>query len=278
MLNSKLLRKAATLNLILAFASFGPTSSATDLYGTRHSVLHGIVRTATTNLSSTASTMPAGYTIPGTALVTKDIQTLSGWKICVSSCAGGATPKTYKMTQNVASASRNSDGTGATLYESGTAFGDVMWYNSLGNSAAKNFVMDLWIKIDHPENVQAFEFALLKRNSYYWYKGSTQCNYKTNALRGYNPSTKSWQSLGANCLQIKANTWQHLVIQYSIASGNTAFQQVSFDTLTQSMSVSLPRIKESSTSSSTGVHFQLDNANTTSGYTVSIDNWTLYSW
>ena len=278
MFNSNVLRKAATLNLILAFATFGPASSAVDLYGTRSSVLHGIVRTATTSLSSTASTVPSGYSIPSTALTVKNVQALSGWKICVGSCAGGAVPKTYKMTQKVSSASRNNDGTGTTFYESGTPFGDVMWYTSLGSSATKTFVMDFWMKIDHPENVQAIEFALLKRNSYYWYKGSTQCNYQTKALRGYNPSTKSWQSLGASCIPLKANTWQHVTIQYSISSGKTAFQQVTFDGLTSGMTVSLPRITESTTSSGMGVHFQLDNANTTSGYTVSIDNWTVYAW
>jgi hypothetical protein len=182
------------------------------------------------------------------------------------------------MTQKVASASRNNDGLGATFYESGVAFGDVMWYLSLGNTSAKNFVMDFWMKIDKPQNVQALEFAPLKRDGSYWYKGSTQCNYNSGALRGYNTSTGSWQGLGANCVKATAGTWQHVTIQYSIASGKMAFQKVNFGSLLQTMTASLPRQAMSSSSSSLGVHFQLDNANTTSGYTVSIDNWTVYSW
>jgi hypothetical protein len=274
MLNSTILRKTAVVNLMLLVATFGPTSSATDLYGTRHSVLHGITRTATTVPSTTL----AGITIPTYAVVTKNVQALSGWKICVGTCAGGKTPSSYKMTQRVAAASRNNDGTGATFYESGVAFGDVMWYVTLGNSSAKNFVSDFWMKIDKPQNVQALEYAVLKRDSTYWYKGSTQCNYISGALRGYNASTHSWQTLGANCMKAAAGTWQHITIQYSIATGKTAFQHANFDALTQSMTASLPRISESSSSSSMGVHFQLDNANTTSGYTVSVDNWTVYSW
>jgi hypothetical protein len=27
-----------------------------------------------------------------------------------------------------------------------------------------------------------------------------------------------------------------------------------------------------------GIHIQLDNANTTAGYTVYVDDWSLYSW
>jgi hypothetical protein len=276
MLNSISLRKVAILNLIVTFATFGPASSATDLYGTNHSVLHGITRTATTSVQ--ASTLPAGVSVPSYAVVTTNVQALSGWKICVGSCAGGKTPTSYKMTQHVASASRNNDGMGTTFSESGVAFGDVMWYVSLGNSSAKNFVLDFWMKIDKPQNVQALEYAILKRDSTYWYKGSTQCNYISGALRGYNVSTHSWQSLGANCMKATAGTWQHVTIQYSISSGKTEFQKANFGSLLQTMTASLPRQSESSTSSSMGVHFQLDNANTTSGYTVSVDNWTVYSW
>lgn len=235
----------------------------------------GILRTATT---ATTASLPPGVTVPVTAVVTKNVQTLSGWQICVASCANGAVPKSYKMTQHVASASQNNDGTGATLHQSGTPFGDVMWHDTIAqNSSATHFVMDMYIKVDHPENVQALEIALLKRIGSYWYKASTQCNYKTGDFRGYSPG-HGWVSLGAKCVKAQANTWQRVTLQFSVSSGRTSFDGASFNGVLQPMAATLAPVHESTTSQTMGVHFQLDNANTTSGYTVDVDNWNVYSW
>jgi hypothetical protein len=69
-----------------------------------------------------------------------------------------------------------------------------------------------------------------------------------------------------------------VTLQYSIANGMTNFEGVSFDGVFQPISVSLPPEPQSAASELLGVHIQLDNANTTSGYTVYVDDWSLYIW
>ena len=76
----------------------------------------------------------------------------------------------------------------------------------------------------------------------------------------------------------KANAWQRVTLQYSIARDMTNFNGVRFDGILQPISVSLPAKSQSATSELLGVHIQLDNANTKSGYTVYVDDWSLYSW
>lgn len=225
------------------------------------------------------STLPPGFTVPSQATVFKNVQTSTSWKPCIGTCANAATPLTYGLLQNMSTAeSLNSDGTAASLSEGGTPFGDVLWYNNLGSSAATHFIIDLYIKIDHPENVQALEFALQKHDGLTWYKSSTQCGYSSGALRAFNLQTFHWASLGAKCVPAQANTWQRVTLQYSITGGTTNFEAVSFDGVYQPLSVSLPPVTQTTASESMGVHIQLDNANTTAGYTVYVDDWTVYAW
>ncbi len=270
MLKSIVIRAASLMNLLFLLATVSPSPAAEPF---SPAIPNGIVRQA-----ATSRTIVPGITVPSNAVATQNVQGISGWKICIGSCASGKVPTSYKMTQHVASASINGGSTGATFHESGTPFGDVMWNLTLNHAVATHFVMDMYIKIDHPENVQALELALLKRDGTNWYKGSTQCNYKSGLMRGYNVQKHAWENLGATCVLAKANTWQRVTVQYSIVGGQTNFEAASFDNVSQAMSASLPPQPESSTSETMGVHFQLDNANTTSGYTVSIDNWTVYSW
>ena len=222
--------------------------------------------------------LPPGVTVSNQASRSTNVQANSGWQTCVGTCANAPVPLVYTLTQNVASPSLNGDGTAASYSENGTPYGDVMWYYHFGDSTATHFVIDLYLMIDHPENVQAVEFAVLKNDGLNWYKTSTQCNYQTGALRGFDVQSFQWVNLGANCVQAKANTWQRVTLQYSIAGGMTNFDGAGFDGIMQPISVSLPPESESATSELLGVHIQLDNANTTSGYTVYVDDWSLYSW
>lgn len=231
---------------------------------------------AYTNLNP--NVLPPGVTVPNQASTSKNVQTDSGWQTCVGTCANAPVPKVYTLTQNVSSPSLNGDGTAVSYFESGTPYGDVMWYYHFGNSSATHFVIDLYLMIDHPENVQALEFAVLKNDGLNWYKTSTQCNYQSRALRGFNVQSFQWVDLGANCVLAQASTWQRVTLQYSIGNGMTNFDGVSFDGVLQPIAVSLPPEPQSMASELLGVHIQLDNGNTTSGYTVYVDDWSLYSW
>jgi hypothetical protein len=224
------------------------------------------------------NTLPPGVTVSTQATISKNAQANSGWQICVGTCANAAIPQTYTLTQNVASPSLNNDGTAASYFESGTPFGDVMWYYHFGDSPATNFVLDLYLMIDQPENVQAIEIASLKNDGLNWYKMSTQCNYQSGQFRAFNVQSFEWVNLGATCVPAKANTWQRVTLQFSTTGGTTNFEGVSFDGVLQPITASLPPEPQTAASELFGIHLQLDNANTTAGYTLYADDWTVYSW
>jgi hypothetical protein len=222
--------------------------------------------------------LPPGVTVSSQAAVTRNLQSLSGWTTCIGTCANAAVPTSYSSSQFVAATSLNSDGTASSYSESGTPYGDVMWYYHLGNSSATHFVADLYIRIDQPQNVEAIEIAVLKNDGLNWYKFSTQCNYQSGELRGFDVVTFNWSDLDANCIRAQANTWQRITLQYSTTGDTTNFEGVSFDGVLQPISVSLPPEPQTTASELLGVHIQLDNANTTAGYTLYADDWSLYSW
>jgi hypothetical protein len=222
--------------------------------------------------------LPPGVSVSSQATVTRNAQADPGWQTCIGTCANAAVPQTYTLIQNIASPSLNDDGAAASYFESGTPYGDVLWYYDFGDSTATNFVLDLYLMVDQPENVEALEFAFLKDDGMNWYKGSTQCNYQSGALRGFDVQTFQWVSLGATCVPAQANTWQRVTLQYSIVGGATNFEGVSFNGVPQPISVSLPPEPQTTASELMGIHIQLDNANTTSGYTLYVDDWSVYSW
>jgi hypothetical protein len=242
--------------------------------------------TSSTTSSSTSSTynnlnpavLPPGVNVPSGAAVARNAQADPGWQLCIGTCANAAIPQIYALAQNIVSPSLNNDGTATSYSESGTPYGDVLWYYQFGNSSATNFVIDLYLIIDSPENVEALEFAVLKNDGLNWYKTSTQCNYQTGELRGFDVQTFAWVSLGASCVKAQANTWQRVTLQYSISAGQTKFEGVSFNGVLQPISVSLPPEPQTTSSETFGIHIQLDNANTTAGYTLYVDDWSVYSW
>jgi hypothetical protein len=267
-MSSHLLRSQLTLFAcfaVVVFAACGSGSSGSSSSGSAYNNLNPNV-------------LPPGVNVPSTAAIVRNAQAIPGWQTCIGTCANAPVPLTYTLTQNVTSPSLNNDATAASYSESGTDYGDVMWYYHLGNSQATHFVIDFYLMIDHPENVQALEFAVLKNDGLNWYKGSTQCNYQSGNLRGFNVQSFQWVSLGASCEQVQANTWQRVTLQYSIANGAMNFEGVSFNGSLQPISVSLPPEPQNAASELLGIHLQLDNANTTAGYTVYVDDWSVYSW
>jgi hypothetical protein len=224
------------------------------------------------------SVLPPSFSVPTQATIMRNAQADSDWQLCIGTCANAAVPLTYVFTQNIGSPSLNDDGTASSYSEGGTPYGDVLWYYQFGDSTATNFVVDLYLMIDNPTNVEALEFAVLKNDGFNWYKTSTQCNYQSGKLRGFNVQTFQWVDLGASCVQAQANTWQRVTLQYSISGGTTNFEGVSFDGVFQPIATSLPPEPQGASSELLGIHIQLDNANTTAGYTVFVDDWSLYSW
>jgi hypothetical protein len=224
------------------------------------------------------SVLPPGVMASAQAAISKNAQALPGWQICIGTCANAAVPLTYTLTQNLASPSLNSDSTASSYFESGTPYGDVMWYYHFGDSSATHFVLDLYLMIDQPQNVEAIEIAALKNDGLNWYKMSTQCNYQSGAFRGFNIQTFQWVDLGATCIPAKANTWQRVTLQFSTVGGTTNFEGVSFDGVLQPITQSLPPEPQTATSELLGIHIQMDNSNTTAGYTLYTDDWTVYSW
>jgi hypothetical protein len=224
------------------------------------------------------SVLPPAVSVSNQAAVLKNAQAIAGWQTCIGACANAAVPLTYALAQSIGAPSLNNDATAASYAESGTPYGDVMWYYHIGDSAATHFVVDFYLMIDHPENVEAIEIAALKNDGLKWYKMAMQCNYQSGELRGIDVQDLQWVDLGANCVPAKTNTWQRVTLQFSTLGGTTNFEGVSFDGVLQPIAMSLPPAPQTAASELLGIHIQLDNAGTTAGYTLYVDDWTVYSW
>ena len=71
---------------------------------------------------------------------------------------------------------------------------------------------------------------------------------------------------------------RHQSAPSSQVAATTNFEGASFDGVLQPIAVSLPPESQTMPSELLGIHIQLDNASTTGGYTVYVDDWSVYSW
>jgi hypothetical protein len=103
------------------------------------------------------------------------------------------------------------------------------------------------------------------------------------AIRNANLQAETgWQTCIGTCanapIPLKYTLMQNVASPSLNSGGTTNFDGVSFDGVLQPIAVSLPPETQSQASELLGVHIQLDNAKTVSGYTVFVDDWSLYSW
>lgn len=211
-----------------------------------------------------------------TETVFSHIEDMSGWDSCTG-CAGGGGKALYSVHQHQASPSV--DGSSMEISLGGTTpFSHVLyWRRMSSNGTASHFVLNMHYYIDRPENSQGLEFAANQSVSNYWYKFSTQCAFSTGVWRVWDSKNSKWVSTGISCHRPPANTWQHVVFEYSRSSGRANFISITVNGAKHSVNRSFYPLKQN-TSDSVGIHFQLDGDANQSDYNAWADCITLTYW
>lgn len=218
----------------------------------------------------------ATITTSATDSVFTHIEDMSGWDSCTA-CAGGGEKAVYSMHQHQASPSMDGSSMEITLQGTKPFSHALFWRRMSSDGAASNFVLDMYYYIDYPQNSPALEFAANQSVNNYWYKFSTQCNFSSGEWRVWNSKDSAWVSTGIACKRPPANTWQHVVFEYSRSGGRANFLSITVNGNKLSVNRSFSPLKQN-TSDSVGIHFQVDGDAHQDDYKVWVDCITLTYW
>jgi hypothetical protein len=216
-------------------------------------------------------TNPNSKTIP-------DIQKLSGWETCSSSCAG--TPSAvFSMTQGITSPALSGASDRFQLLSGTQPFGGVLWFKFLGaQNSATHFVYDLNFYMDNPAAAQALEFNVSQSVGGSRYSFSTQCDLAGGHMwRVWDPVAFKWVASTATCAAPAANTWNHLIWEFERdSSGHTVFTAVTLNGSRAMVNMSMGHTGDSS--SGVDVAFQLDANSAATPYSAWLDKINLTFW
>ena len=213
---------------------------------------------------------------PASATTFSHMEDMSGWTGCTS-CAGGGDKATYSMQQKQSSPAM--DGSSAKFSIGGkTSFSNALWWQTMSAVAtASNFVLDMYYSIDQPANSQGLEFAVNQSVVNQWYKFSTQCSFANDEWRVWDSKHADWVGTGIACTRPPANSWQHVVFEYQRSGGMAVFVSITVNGETHYVNMAFsPQSLKSSTS--VGIHFQLDGDSSQHSYNVWADCMTLTYW
>lgn len=224
------------------------------------------------------SAAPTTSTPPSNATTISDIQKLSGWENCTGTCTNSPLA-VFSMTQGVASPSLSGASAQFQLLAGTQPFGSALWFKYLGSfDTASHFVYDLFFYIDNPSAAQALEFNVSQSANGSRYNFATQCDLAgQHVWRVWEPVALKWIASGAPCVQLPANTWNHLIWEFERdAMGNVIFTAVTLNGDRQAVNLSMSHMADSQ--SGVDVAFQSDaNLNATL-YSVWLDNVSLTYW
>jgi hypothetical protein len=226
----------------------------------------------------TVSSSPA--VVPSYATVLSNLDQRSGWQSCTV-CAGanGNGPSApYSMTQNVSSPSMDGTSTQFWIGNSGTVYADALWWNQLGaNSAATNFVYDLYFYLTDPNAAQSLEFDVNQAVNGYKYIFGTQCDVRNKHVWDvWDTANKLWISTGLACNPPTAYTWHHLVWQFQRVNGQVKFVAFTLDAVTHYVNMTFN--PQASSVAELNVAFQMDGNYAQTPYSVWLDKVTLSYW
>ncbi len=218
----------------------------------------------------------ATFTASATETVFSHIEDMSDWSSCTA-CAGGGGKAVYSMHQHQAAPSV--DGSSMVISLGGkTPFSHALyWRRMSSNGTASNFALDMYYYIDKPANSQGLEFAANQSVSNYWYKFSTQCAFSASEWRVWDSKNSKWVSTGIACNRPPANSWQHVVFEYSRSGGHANFVSITINGIKHYVNRSFSPLKQKC-SNSVGIHFQVDGNSEQNAYKVWADSVTLTYW
>jgi len=244
----------------------------------------GVTQPSSTSSSSTASQpqssgSPGGSGIPANASVISDIEKLTDWSSCSSSCAGqSGTNATYTMEQPISSPSLSGS---AIKFDvtGGTPWGDVLWWKQLGgNDSVTHFVLKMSYYLEDPNAAQALEFYVDQNAAGTRYEFATQCDIKGSGhWRIWPHEQMHWLDTGVPCPEPAVNTWNQLTWQFSRNSQNeVVWESVTLNGVTSAVNQSFAGYAASG--SGIDVAFQMDSDGGPTPWSVWVDDVSLTEW
>jgi hypothetical protein len=208
----------------------------------------------------------------------KNIEDMSGWTGQMDVWASGNHKVDFAFTQKVASPSMDGNSTQFQI-KSGMPYSSVLWHETLGkNTTSKSFTMDYYVWIDNPQAPQTLEVAVLQNHGKSWYKLSTQCNFARGTWRFWS-GTGGWNATSAPCPRLKAQSWNHIVMNFDIVNGKSHFISESINGSKHYVNAFAPPVAKSTNSDTLGVHFQMDGNKTEAPFSMWVErmNLSVYS-
>jgi hypothetical protein len=180
--------------------------------------------TGGTSTGSTPTNSDGGPVPPSNATAFTKIEEMSGWGHCATAeCSGSSNPASYWMAPFQSNPSL--DGASTQFYVSGSAWSDVLWYKSLGSSAANatHFLLDYWLKpnADTLTRAEALEFDIV--NSYNGRKWdvSNQMHYSGQHWDTWDGVALKWVHTNVPAPKLDPNKWHHVKIYCERVGGQT---------------------------------------------------------
>lgn len=239
-------------------------------------------QTQTTSTGSTQTSQSSesdNNNIPADAKVISDIQKMTNWSSCSSTCSGETgTDANYSMSQGIASPSL----TGSAIQfdiTGGTPWATALWWKQVGgNDAMTHFVYNISFYLTDVDAAQALEFNANQNATGHRYEYATQCDIKgSHHWRVWPQTEKHWVDTGVACATPKQDAWNQLTWEFSRTSSN----QIVFEAVTLNGQRSvINQTFDSTTASGSGIDvaFQMDSDGGPTSWSVWVDKVSLTEW
>lgn len=235
--------------------------------------------TSTSSSSSGSGSTESGSSIPADAKVIGDIQKMTSWGSCSSSCAGEpGTNAIYSMEQPISSPSLSGS---AIKFDvtGGTPWADALWWKQVGgNDAMTHFVYDISFYLTDVNAAQALEFNVNQNAGGNRYEYATQCDIRgSHHWRIWPHAQMHWLDTGVPCATPLQDSWNKLTWEFSRNSSN----QVVWEAVTlNGVRATINQAFDSyaATGSGIDVAFQMDSDGGPTPWSVWVDNVTLTEW
>jgi hypothetical protein len=247
------------------------------------SFLAGCGATSQTSSSNqrTGSSSPAiaPSSVPANANTIADIQKLSNWSSCSSSCAGEAgTNAVYSMESGIASPSLSGSAIKFNI-TGGTPWADALWWKQVGgNDAITHFVYEMSYYLANVPAAQALEFNVNQNAGGWRYEYATQCDIRgAGVWRIWDHTAMHWVATSAPCPAPAANAWNKLSWEFA----RTADHKVVWVAVTLNGQRSvINQSFDAFTASGSGIDvaFQMDSDSGPTPWSVWVDSISLSEW
>ena len=256
------LQLSASRNVTVSSPTTASTATATSL------------ASAASTASSTSTTAAPNISIntSGSTSWVSDIEEQSGWYTYPDQGHPDCSSKPYLT------GSPSLDGASGKFYLGPHGqYNNCLWPIKLGNSSATHFTLDTYYRLSDPQKSQGVEFSSNKHVGTKWYKFSVQCSYAKGVFSVWDTAGGKWSATSIPCKRPSLNNWDHLTVNTQISNGKAVFVSIKLNGVTHYVNKSFYPISKSS-SSSFGVHFQMNGNIAGNAYYAWVDNFKFTLW